>query len=187
MANLRKFLFPLIYIILFCFGGNIFAQKVQPTNPVNKNNPKQGNSVKLAGEPIPGAEIYVELEPDDEPIFYSPEASKTIINKDGFTINFLVSDEVLNKHSLTLTVSVTDIIKFLKIDLENECFVDGLVIFSAANVLSRKPVKYNCNSDSWITPVSHKFLTIPRSIKVQLERISAKNKTGNKIQTQTVK
>lgn len=37
-----------------------------------------------AGEPIPGAEIYVELEPDDEPVFNDPVAPNNISNNTGY-------------------------------------------------------------------------------------------------------
>jgi ABC-type ATPase with predicted acetyltransferase domain len=38
-----------------------------PIQPVKCPKCKNSGGVKMLGEPVPGAEVYLELEPDDEP------------------------------------------------------------------------------------------------------------------------
>jgi hypothetical protein len=52
-----------------------------------------------AGEPVPGAEIYVELEPDDEPIFNGTT------NEEGeFVFTIPASKELLKTSKLKITI-----------------------------------------------------------------------------------
>lgn len=80
----------------------------------------------LAGEPVPGAEIYVELEPDDEPIFNNPT------NEEGEVIfSVLISPPEIP------TIPVIPVIN-VYVDLNYEIITDLNKI-----LLEKSPVRKN--------------------------------------------
>jgi hypothetical protein len=71
MKNFTKSLFLLAFLPVLLF------LKPSADVPVSSSNETLSFSLPLPGEPVPGAEIYIELEPDDEPI------SNSTTNEEG--------------------------------------------------------------------------------------------------------
>jgi len=66
MKNFKKSLF------LFAFLPVLMLLGPSAVVPVSSFDDSLSFSLPLPGEPVPGAEIYIELEPDDEPIVNNP-------------------------------------------------------------------------------------------------------------------
>ena len=132
-------------------------------------NPAQ---CKNPGEPVPGAEIYVELEPDDEPIFFQPDFQTVTENPDGtITVTFSFWDDpaVVKKHTTKLKVTV-DLIKFLKIQ-PNESEVDGFMVFSYNNRGVKKAVHYSSSAQSSKVLIEQVLPMIPQTVVIKGERV----------------
>ncbi|MDP2037554.1 MAG: hypothetical protein Q8L04_09250 [Ignavibacteria bacterium] len=143
---------------------------------IQKNNaqPKLQNT----GEPIPGAEIYVELEPDDEPIC-NPGAPgqpdqpfQTITtNSDQsiITVTYGATPTFASTHSITLKL-VLDLKKILKIQ-PDECEVDGFIMLLYNNENIKKPMHYSCNVQSSNVEVVQLLPTIPQKVIIKAQRL----------------
>ncbi len=66
MKNFTKSLFLLAFLPVLLF------LKPSADVPVSSSNESLSFPLPVVGEPVPGAEIYIELEPDDEPIINNP-------------------------------------------------------------------------------------------------------------------
>ena len=122
--------------ILICFFwcGIMSAQKVQPNNSTVAGKPLSKNLIKLAGEPIPGAEIYVELEPDDEPIANINCMPKlSLVENENNTVTATISCAELlpATHYFQFTGSL-NLVKLYKISA-TENNVSGTVVFEYNN------------------------------------------------------
>lgn len=137
---------------------------------IQKNNaqPKLQNT----GEPIPGAEIYVELEPDDEPICNPDQPFQTITaNSDQsiITVTYGATPAFASTHSVTLKL-VLDLKKILKIQ-PDECEVDGFIMLLYNNKNIKKPMHYSCNAQSSNVEVVQLLPTIPQKVTIKAQRL----------------
>lgn len=66
MKNFKKSLFLLAFLPVLLF------LKPSAVVPVSSYNESISFTLPVVGEPVPGAEVFVELEPDDQPIFNNP-------------------------------------------------------------------------------------------------------------------